>query len=340
MDHQRTALRFGAGVLALAVVVRLMSGSLPMQVLQTLEQPGVQSFLIYLQTGRVIRRPQIPLQPEPTQPTVQATQPTLPSMEPTQPETVLPVFAEEDLQHVSVSYGCDYRPELQELLQSPLQWDLTGEAPAVLIVHTHATESYEKDGEAYEEDAPYRTLDDRYNMVSIGDEVARRLEEGGISVLHDRSYHDYPSYNGSYGSARVSIEAYLQEYPSIAVVLDIHRDASDGSDGSQLVTEGWVDGQSAAQLMMVVGTDASGNYHPNWKDNLSLALKLSALLEREHPGLTRPVNLRAERFNMDMTPGSLIVEVGGAGNTHKQAMLAAAALADAVLALSKGSSTS
>ena len=209
----------------------------------------------------------------------------------------------------------------------------------MLIVHTHATEAYtQTPGREYEEDASYRTLEDRFNMVSIGEEVARVLEAGGITVLHDRSYHDYPSYNGSYGNARVAIEEYLRQYPSIQMVLDIHRDASDGADGSQLTTSAMVGGQQSAQLMVVVGTDAAGNYHPNWQQNLALGLKLSAVLERENPGVTRPVSLRSSRFNMDLTAGSLLIEVGAAGNTHEEALLAANALARGILTLAKGSS--
>jgi stage II sporulation protein P len=88
--------------------------------------------------------------------------------------------------------------------------------------------------------------------------------------------------------------------------------------------------------MMVVGTDASGNHHPNWQKNLALGLKMTALLEQTDPGLTRPVNLRAQRFNMDLTPGSLLIEVGAAGNTHSEALLAAGALGRAILALAQG----
>jgi stage II sporulation protein P len=99
---------------------------------------------------------------------------------------------------------------------------------------------------------------------------------------------------------------------------------------------GNIDGQRSAQLMMVVGTDTTGNYHPNWQENLSLALKLSAVLEQSDPGITRPISLREHRFNMDLTPGSLIVEIGAAGNTHAEAMLAAGALARGVLLLANG----
>ena len=105
-----------------------------------------------------------------------------------------------------------------------------------------------------------------------------------------------------------------------------------------MVTVGSVGGQRSAQIMVVVGTDAGGNTHPNWKENLALGLKLTAILERSDPGVTRKVNLRSSRFNMDLTPGSLLIEVGAAGNTRAEALLAAQALARGIVALARGSS--
>lgn len=328
MDHQRRIRKAGAAALILAITLRLAGGGLFAPLGQIFKDERIQSFLIYLQTGRIVRLPPEQTLPEQTE---------VAEPEQTLPEQALPSFSAADLERIQITYGCDYRPELESLLLSPLHWDLTSDAPAVLIVHTHATESYTQTPQSvYEEDAAYRTLDQRYNMVSIGEEVARVLEAGGITVLHDKSYHDYPSYNGSYGNARISIEEYLRRYPSIRMVLDIHRDASDGADGSQMTTTATVGGQSSAQIMVVVGTDAGGNHHPDWQSNLALGLKLTALMERSDPGVTRPVSLRASRFNMDLTPGSLLIEVGAAGNTHEEAILAANALARSILALSRG----
>jgi stage II sporulation protein P len=249
------------------------------------------------------------------------------------------VFSQEDLAQVGLINDSGYGVSLQPLLEAPLVCDLADGEPAVLILHTHATESYTpSSGAEYVASGDYRTLDEHYNMVSIGQEVARILQEGGISVIHDKDYHDYPSYNGSYVDARKAIEAYLRQYPSIQMVLDIHRDAAAMTGGGQLNTSATVGGQPSAQIMVVIGTDATGNHHPNWRTNLALALKLSAQLERADPGITRPIHLRPERFNMDMTPGSLLVEVGAAGDTHQEAMMAANALARAVLALAKGTS--
>jgi stage II sporulation protein P len=330
MDHHQRALRTGAAALLLAISLRLFSGGI-FQPLNLTVPTNLLTFLLYLQTGRIVRLPRPTQPPTPTQTVVS------PTTEP--PETQPPVvFTAEDLENIDVYYTVDYRPDLEALLLSPLTW-LPEDAPTVLIVHTHATESYAgAPEEIYSEHGAYRSLDAQYNMLAIGEEVKRILETGGVRVIHDRTLHDYPSYNSSYGNARESIQRHLAENPEICMVLDIHRDASGGEGGAQLKTHGTVGGQPSSQLMVVIGTDASGNYHPNWRSNLALGLKLSAVLERADPGLTRPISLRSERFNMDMTPGSLLIEVGGAGDTHEEAMLAANALARGILALAKGTS--
>ena len=329
MEHQRQILRLGALLIALAAAFRLVSAGFFTPVVAFFQKPQVVSLLMYLETGHVVRF----AKPE-AKPQISATEPQPTEAEPpVQAQPVQPVFTAEDLALLQVQYQCDYRPDLEKLLTQPLSMKLSGDAPTVLIVHTHATETYTHDEIAYS--GSYRTLQASYNMLSIGDEIARVLQEGGIGVIHDKTLHDHPDYNNSYNAARATIEAYLEKYPSIQMVLDIHRDASDSPDG-QLVTSAIAGGQRSAQLMMVVGTDAGGNYHPNWQRNLSLALKLTALLEQTNPGISRPIDLRWERFNMDLTPGSLLVEVGAAGNTHGEALIAANALAQSILALKEG----
>ena len=284
------------------------------------------SAILFLETGRTVslqdsapeQEPDGTLPTEASQP--EASRPPVPA-EP-------PCFSAEDLSHIRMQYGCSYRPSLEPLLTQPLSWDLTGSEPTVLILHTHTTESY-----AGTED--YHSRDTAENMVSIGDQIARVLETGGITVLHDTIFHDDPNYNTSYSQARQTVQRYLAQYPSIRLVLDIHRDAS-GDAQEQMVTSATAGGQRCAQLMMVVGTDAGGNLHPDWQENLALALKLTAALEQENPGICRPINLRSERFNMDLTTGSLLVEVGAAGNTQMEALIAADALAQAILALCRG----
>ena len=326
MDRHRRVMRLCAAVIVISIALRLFGGGFFAGIR---EDPWVLSMLVYLQTGRIVRWYEL------SQPQTTVPETTVPPGT-TDPAPTLPVFSPGELSSVAVSYGCDYRPDVDALLRKPLHWNLKLDAPTVLIVHTHATEGYTRQpGETYEELYAYRTLDEDYNMVSIGAQVAQVLEEGGIRVIHDRTLHDAQSYNDSYSAARETIRKYLEQYPSIQMVLDIHRDASDGT-GGQLTTVGTVGGEKSAQLMVVVGTDASGNHHPNWQENLALGLKLTAVLEQTDPGLTRPVNLRSQRFNMDLTAGSLLIEVGAAGNSHHEAVLAAQALGRAILALSGG----
>lgn len=333
MDHHQRALRLGAAVLIFAISLRLLTGGIFQPLTAFLSRPDILSFLLYLQTGRVVS-PQVSVPTTAPPVTTVPPAPTVPT-HPTEPDTA-PVFSAQDLDLVEVNYTVDYRPDLETLLTSPLEWSLRQEKPTILIVHTHTTESYAgAPEEIYSENGAYRSLDPRYNMIAVGEEIARVLETGGIRVIHDKTIHDYPSYNDSYGNARKTIQKHLAEHPEICMVLDVHRDASDGV-GGQLTTAGTVGGQKSTQLMLVAGTDTAGNFFPGWQQNLALALKLTAQLEQTDPGLTRPVTLREHRFNMDLTPGSLIVEVGAAGDRLEEALLAANAFARAVLALAEG----
>lgn len=327
MDFEGWAKRLGALLIALCLGARLLGDRLAQPLLNWLGDPDVQSFLIYLETGRNVR-----FSPSLAENTNFAGESPKPAA---LGEPALPCFSAEDAAALELTNGSSRQPDLETLLQKKLTWDLTGGEPTVLILHTHATESYTKAGESYEESGEYRTLDEDHNMLSIGDAVAERLSQKGIAVIHDRELHDYPSYNGSYNDARQSIAYYLERYPSIQLILDLHRDAS-GEGANQFRPLASVNGQSCAQLMLVIGTDAGGLNHPNWEENLSIGLKLHTQLERLAPGITRPVNLRAQRFNQDLLPGTLLVEVGAAGNTHAEALRAAEVLAEAVASLAKG----
>jgi stage II sporulation protein P len=322
--QQHRAIRMGAAAILCAIVFRLCSSGLPETVVSWLTQPNILAFLTYLETGRNVRfsaSQEVFVEYAPESP-----QPWLPA-EP------LPRFSDTAL--TEMYYSCSLRPDIQALLEKPLSWDLTGEQPTVLILHTHATESYTPAGESYAETSAYRTLDESYNMLSIGALVAELLAEEGITAVQDRALHDYPSYNGSYVDARKAIQEYLEKYPTIRLVLDLHRDAA-GTNANQLRTEVEIEGKTSAQLMLVMGTNAAGQKHPHWEDNLSLGLKLQAQLETQAPGITRPTVLRAQRFNQDLCPGALLVEVGAAGNTHAEARLAAEQLARAIATLAKG----
>ena len=190
------------------------------------------------------------------------------------------------------------------------------------------------------ESSPYRTLDERYNMISIGDRVAEVLEAGGIQVIHDRSAHDHPSYNDAYDNARTAIQNCLAENPQIVLVLDLHRDALEDGEGDQVYRSVTIQGEETANLMLVMGSDTWSLPYPNWEENLALAVKLQAQLEQRYPGLCRPVKLVDSRYNQDLCPGALLVEVGMAGNTHDEALRAAELLAEGILSLAGGANLS
>lgn len=324
MDLQQRTRRFGIYVILCACILRLtLSGGMETMIRHLTEQTP---FLTSLETGRNVRF---------SASVEKCSDHSRESPAPWQRVPEKPTFSVAEADALEMDYDCSRRPDLAALLSQPLDWDLTGEAPTVLIFHTHTTESYTKAGEDYAETSRYRTLDSQYNMLSIGETVANLLQQAGIGVIHDRTVHDHPSYNGSYAHARQTVQEILTENPSIRLVLDLHRDATE-IPGEQLRTEALVAGESSAQLMFVVGTDVSYPSHANWEENLSLALKLQTLLSRAHPGLMRPLNLRSQRFNQDLSPGALLVEVGAAGNTHGEALTAARALAEAVIRLSMG----
>ena len=229
--------------------------------------------------------------------------------------------------------------DVEQILQEGPQLRLPAEGPQILIIHTHGSEAYTPAGlDRYQTDDPNRTEDCHYNVIRVGDELASRLEEQGLRVLHDREIYDYPSYTGSYGRSAEAVERYLEEYPDIAVVIDLHRDAL-GAGGVVYKTMAEEEGTVASQIMILVGTDDSGLEHPNWRSNLSLALYLQDAVTREHPTLMRPVSLVPQRYNQQLTGGSLILEVGCSGNTLQEALAAvrlfAGAAGPALLALAE-----
>ena len=206
-----------------------------------------------------------------------------------------------------------------------------GEGPQILIVHTHGSESYDQsDGEYYEESDPYRTTDCTHNIVRVGEEIATVFRAHGFQVIHDTNLYDYPSYNGCYERSKAAVEQWLQQYPTIRFVLDVHRDALVGKDGQIYKMVSTEAGEKVAQVMMVIGTNDAGFEHPRWKDNLALAVKLQQGLMRGYSDLARPIVLRSNRYNQQLLPGYLLVEVGGHGNTLTEAIAGARLWADNV----------
>ena len=230
-----------------------------------------------------------------------------------------------------------YDIDAKALANRPSDIIISGDEPTVLIVHTHGTESYtQSEKYHYSDKDSARCEDIRYNVVRVGEELASELSSKGYNVIHDKSLNDTPSYNNSYNKTLAVIEGYLEKYPSIKCVFDVHRDAIEQADGTKVKFTADINGEVVSQVMMVCGSDAMGLDNPNWQTNLSFALKIQDYLNGRYPGLMRPVNLRKERFNLHKTTGSLILEFGTHGNTLDEALASVKYIAEGIDAVLSG----
>ena len=210
-------------------------------------------------------------------------------------------------------------------------------APQVLIMHTHATEDYRLSaGLWFTPGDGARSTDRSINMCAVGRVMADTLNAAGICTLHDETLNDYPSYTGSYANSRAVVQQYLAQYPSIKVVLDVHRDAIERENGTRCAPVCTVDGRQAAQVMIICGCDNGTSVQlPAWRQNLRFAAAWERSMEGMYPGFTRPVLFSYRFYNQDLTTGSLLIEIGGHGNNLNEALyagqLAAKGLAAALL---------
>ncbi len=217
--------------------------------------------------------------------------------------------------YIQNASGLSY--DLQAMLADPVKLtkNASADQPTVMILHTHASEAYvdQKGG---------RSEDPAHNVVAVGDVLTEVLQQQGIGVVHCRTIIDSPSYNQSYNRAMRIIDAQLKKTPSLKVVIDLHRDSMITSSGMEYKVVSEVDGQPSAQMMFVMGTNAGGLNHPNWRKNLNFAVNLQKRILADYPTLMRPVNLRKQRFNEQATPGSMILECGTSANTMQEAQTA------------------
>jgi len=221
---------------------------------------------------------------------------------------------------IRVDNSTEYAIDTAQLLTEGPSLTLRKGKPQILIIHTHSSEAYTMDDfTRYEASDTSRTQDPNYNIIRVGDVLTDALRSYGLEVIHDREVYDYPSYTGSYTRCGEAISQYLEKYTDISIVLDVHRDAI-GSGDVVYKTVAEDEDTPCAQTMFVVGSNASGLDHPHWEENLKLALYLQAAVHLKHPTLQRSVKLVQERYNQQLTTGSLIIEVGSNGNTLEEAI--------------------
>ncbi len=211
--------------------------------------------------------------------------------------------------------------DITNVLKQPMSIALEDtKEPQVLIYHTHATESFcPFDTEIYDTRYNWRSTDNNNNMVAVGAVMAQTLRDRGIVVIQDTSQHDYPSYDGSYANSYRAIKDYLARYPTIKVVLDLHRDAIE-RDGRVIVKPTLeANGQKYAQLMIISNCDDGSGLIPNWRENLRFAAALSDQMELNTPGITRPLMFSYRKYNQQLSTGALLLEFGSHANTLEEA---------------------
>ncbi len=228
--------------------------------------------------------------------------------------------------------------DIKKMLNESLSFKIKNTTePQVLIMHTHTTETFmETDSATYTENFSARTTNNQKNMAKIGEIIAEKLNAVGIVTLHDKTQHDYPEYTGSYSRAAKTVTSYLKKYPSIKIVLDLHRDSvsSGDNDKVKLVTE--IKGKKAAQVMLVMGSQSgSVTNYPNWQENFKLAVKLQQTIEKMYPTLARPIMLMSKNYNQSLSTGSLLIEFGTDANSLDEAHYSASLVGDALISLLK-----
>ena len=326
-----TGLMLRAALLLLAAA--MVGRGLPPEVWRWFTPQHLLETAVRLETGAVYApaetaAPELVL----AQPTPEAT-PT-PTPAPTAPDKTpegLPILAASFPGGLTLRNATDYAPDLAALLAEGPSLRFSPEGPQVLIVHTHTSEAYTpSEGTRYDASDTMRTQDPNFNILRIGDVLAARLEAAGLSVLHDRTVNDYPSYAGAYSRSGAVVEQMLAEHPSIRMVIDLHRDALCSDTVVYKTVAELPDAEPCAQVMFVVGTDSLGLDHPDWRENLKLAVWLQNAVTERHPTLMRPIDLVRERYNQHLSPGMMLIEIGSSGNTLPEAVRAAELLGDAM----------
>ncbi|MBE6589753.1 MAG: hypothetical protein E7643_06190 [Ruminococcaceae bacterium] len=228
----------------------------------------------------------------------------------------------------------DYRA----LLEADVSCEI-GEAPLVLILHTHTSEGYAKEGSALIEgilgEVTY-TKDPAQSVLSVGEVLCHTLKENGISAIHCRTVHDAEGLKGAYATAAESVRFFLSHYPSIMYVIDLHRDAILTSEGEYVRAVTYANGEALAQVMAVVGSDGNGTKHERWKESLALAEQLCRSLNADVPTLCRPTVLRNASYNQELSPYSLLLEIGTGGNSVEEAKRSAVLVGKALATLIRG----
>lgn len=218
---------------------------------------------------------------------------------------------------VSIKEALSNKPNLKIKLNSS--------KPQVLIVHTHATESFfPKLVEYYPKSWGERDNNTENNMIAVGKVITEKLNKAGIKTVQSETLHDKESYTGAYDRSRETIKKYLKKYPSIKVVIDVHRDAINEEDGDKIRPIVNIKGKNAGQIMIISGCQSGAiTGYPNWQKNLRFSVGLQQKLEQTYPNFARPLFFAEKKYNQDLCENSFLLEVGSQANLLSEAKYSA-----------------
>lgn len=224
-----------------------------------------------------------------------------------------------------------YNPDIKKLLEQDTDLSIGDKSkPTVLIYHSHTTEAYSLLDVGYYNSSDARSKNADRNMIRVGDELTRYLEKHGFVVIHDTEIHD-EEYNSAYDNSREVVEKYLEEYPSIEITIDVHRDDITYSDKTKVKPTAVINGKKAARMMIIAGCEYNRvKNFPNWEKNLRFDLQVQNKVNELYEGLMRPILFSERKYNMYETDYSFLLEVGTDANTLEEACYSARLFGDAL----------
>jgi len=212
---------------------------------------------------------------------------------------------------------------------------LSGEGPLIMIYHTHSREAYKQDSvNKYQAVAAFRSNDPNYTVVKVGESLAGYLQALGIPVLHDKTEHERDDFNKSYYRSLETLQKRMQEFKSLQIFIDIHRNAYEPGTRKADDEVVIINGERVAKIMVVIGTGKGyvGGFKdkPNWQENAKLAIKLTNKVNELYPGLAKPVYYKDGRYNQHISTKAILIEIGSNLTTMQEAVRATKYLAEAI----------
>ena len=200
----------------------------------------------------------------------------------------------------------------------------------ILIYHTHTWEAYQQTDDRYQETEKWRTKDEHYNVVAVGDALTRALTALGYTVVHDTTAFEPPKLADAYARSLTMLEQRTVSGETYDLYIDLHRDAISATSTIRRTVN--IGGEDVARFMVLVGQGTTGGYQekPDFAANLHIAELLTDKLEAQCEGLSRDVKVRTGRFNQHIAPRCILIECGTNENTLDEVLCGVPYLAQAI----------